>query len=71
MRAYEEALSATSTKRSPWYILPADHKWVARALASSIITESIRSLRLKYPKTTPERRRSLDAARKKLEGDGS
>jgi polyphosphate kinase 2 (PPK2 family) len=34
MRAYEECLSATSTKSAPWYVIPADHKWVTRALVS-------------------------------------
>jgi len=71
MRAYEEAISSTSTNRAPWFILPADHKWVARTLAASIITQSIRSLRLKHPKPTPNWQRSLDTARKKLEAEGS
>ena len=31
MRAYEECLTATSTKWAPWYVIPADHKWVTRA----------------------------------------
>ena len=29
MKAYEKAINATSTKWAPWYIIPADHKWVA------------------------------------------
>ena len=31
MMAYEQAISATSTKWAPWHIIPADHKWVSRA----------------------------------------
>src|SRR3990167_3417155 len=27
MKAYSEAISHTSTKYAPWYIIPADHKW--------------------------------------------
>ena len=30
MKAFEDAISATSTKWAPWYIIPADHKWVSR-----------------------------------------
>jgi PPK2 family polyphosphate:nucleotide phosphotransferase len=26
-KAFEEALSATSTKEAPWFVVPADHKW--------------------------------------------
>ncbi len=52
--AYEDAIEATSTKWAPWHILPADHKWVTRALASEIITETIDALDLKYPALTPE-----------------
>ena len=31
MAAYEEAITATSTADAPWYVIPADHKWVSRA----------------------------------------
>ena len=34
MKVYEEAISATSTKWAPWHIIPADHKWVSRALVA-------------------------------------
>jgi PPK2 family polyphosphate:nucleotide phosphotransferase len=40
MRAYEECLAATSTKSAPWYVIPADHKWVTRALVAAILTET-------------------------------
>ena len=30
MKAFEEAISATNTRWAPWYIIPADHKWVSR-----------------------------------------
>ena len=29
MKAYEAAISATSTKSAPWHVIPADHKWVS------------------------------------------
>ena len=54
MTAYQDALSATSTRHAPWYVLPADHKWVSRWLASEILVETIRSLDLKWPETTKE-----------------
>ena len=36
MKAYEDAIGATSTKWAPWYIIPADHKWVTRGLVARI-----------------------------------
>ena len=67
MEAFEEALSATSTEWAPWYIIPADHKWVARAVVADILTSTISSLHLTYPEVTPEQRKALDEARSQLE----
>ena len=67
MEAFEEALSATSTDWAPWYVIPADHKWVARAVVADILSSTIQSLHLTYPEVTPERRQAIDAARAQLE----
>jgi PPK2 family polyphosphate:nucleotide phosphotransferase len=66
MRAYEKCLSATSTQRAPWYIVPADDKLNARLIVSRIVLDTVESLKLNYPKTTPARRRELLLLRKKL-----
>ncbi len=66
MRAYSDCLSATSTKWAPWYVVPADHKWVARAVVADVITTTIRSLDLKYPEVTDEQREGLAEARRRL-----
>jgi PPK2 family polyphosphate:nucleotide phosphotransferase len=66
MAAYEDALRATSTKWAPWYVIPADYKWVTRAAIADIVTKSIRDLDLKYPEVTPEQEKLLDVARAKL-----
>jgi PPK2 family polyphosphate:nucleotide phosphotransferase len=65
--AYEEVLSATSTKHAPWYIIPADHKWVARALVSEILTTTIGGLDLAFPKPTAEQLSAIRKARRALE----
>ena len=67
--AYEEALTATSTEWAPWYIVPADHKWVTRAVVAGILTHAIRSLDLSYPKLSPAQLAALDEARRQLEGE--
>jgi len=66
MRAYEECLSATSTKESPWYVVPADDKQNARLIVSEILLDTFSSLNLEYPKTTTSRLRELRALRKQL-----
>jgi PPK2 family polyphosphate:nucleotide phosphotransferase len=67
MEAFEEALSATSTEWAPWYIIPADHKWVARAVVADILSSTISSLHLSFPGVPPEKHKALEAARRQLE----
>ncbi|MEP6883648.1 MAG: ADP-polyphosphate phosphotransferase [Gammaproteobacteria bacterium] len=66
MRAYERALSATSTRHAPWYVVPADDKLNSRLIVSRILLDTVEGLELSYPKTTAARRRELLALRKKL-----
>lgn len=67
MKAFEDAISATSTEWAPWYIIPADHKWVSRALVANIITTTIESLGLEFPKIDESKRAEIEAARRALE----
>jgi PPK2 family polyphosphate:nucleotide phosphotransferase len=66
MEAYEEALTATSTEWAPWHIVPADQKWVTRAVVADVLTTTIQSLDLHFPEVTDEQRRALKEARKQL-----
>ncbi len=66
--AFEDALTATSTKLAPWHIIPADRKYVARAIVADIITTSIQGLGLQYPRVSEEKLAHLAEARAKLEG---
>ena len=67
MDAYEKCLEETSTKRALWYVIPADHKWVSRTLVAAILTDTIHSLDLKWPKVTDEQKRQIAEAKKQLE----
>jgi PPK2 family polyphosphate:nucleotide phosphotransferase len=69
MEAYENAINATSTEWAPWYIIPADNKWVTRALVADIITSTLRDLDLKFPKVSQTQLEILTEARKKLESE--
>jgi len=50
MQAYQEMLNATSRPWAPWYAIPADNKPYMRLTVAEIISKSLRSLKLKYPK---------------------
>ncbi|MBE0538334.1 MAG: polyphosphate kinase 2 family protein [Ignavibacterium sp.] len=65
-KAYEEAISATSRKNAPWYIIPADKKWFARLLVSEVIVETLKKLKLEYPKLSKERLADLQKSKEVL-----
>jgi PPK2 family polyphosphate:nucleotide phosphotransferase len=69
MKAYEQALSKTSTKHAPWFVIPADHKWFMRLAIAEVIVEALESLDLAFPKPSKAHLEELAAARKRLEGD--
>src|SRR4051812_23785207 len=66
MHAYQETLAATSTRQAPWYVVPADDKENARLIVSQVIADTLESLDMRYPPTSPERRRELQAIRRRL-----
>ena len=57
---------ATSTKRSPWYVVPADDKPNARLIVSRIVVDTLKKLDMAYPQLDAGRRRELQALRKLL-----
>lgn len=67
MKAFEQALSATSTPWAPWYVIPADRKWVTRTLVASILAQTIRSLHDGPPVVSATKTAELEAARQELE----
>jgi PPK2 family polyphosphate:nucleotide phosphotransferase len=66
MKAYEECLSATSTRDAPWYVVPADDKENARLIVSQILLDTLEGLKMTYPKAGAERRHELLSIRKQL-----
>jgi PPK2 family polyphosphate:nucleotide phosphotransferase len=67
MKAYEDCLGATSTKESPWYVVPADDKKDAQLIVSRILLDVLGKLKLRYPELSPEERAQLKSIRKTLE----
>ncbi len=52
VEAYEDALSATSTKRAPWYVIPSNHKWFRDLAVSQIVADTLQYLDMSFPKPT-------------------
>lgn len=69
MKAYSDAIEATSTKNAPWHIVPADNKWFTRAAVSEIICQKLESLDLKYPEFVASHKQELLEAKKILESE--
>jgi len=68
-QAYQDALRATSTPWAPWYVIPADRKWVTRAVVADILTSNIRKLDLGRPTLGADQIKALAEARKALEAE--
>ena len=66
MKAYKDAMEATSTKNSPWYIIPAYKKWFTRLAVSNAIIDAMEKLHLKFPAIDDAKKKELAAARKML-----
>ncbi|MDQ6809314.1 MAG: polyphosphate kinase 2 family protein [Verrucomicrobiota bacterium] len=69
--AYEEMVQETATDETPWYVIPADHKWFARLVVSSVIVDKLRSLGLHVPELSTNEKTLLTTARAELAADGS
>jgi PPK2 family polyphosphate:nucleotide phosphotransferase len=69
MRAYEDALNATSRPWAPWYAIPADDKPYMRARVADIIIDAMQSIGLQYPKPAAEDQAEFAEARKELCGE--
>jgi PPK2 family polyphosphate:nucleotide phosphotransferase len=52
MIAYEDAISATSTERAPWFVIPSNHKWFRNLAVSQIVADAMEDLHMSYPKPT-------------------
>ncbi len=49
MKAYEEAISQTSTEWAPWYVVPANHNWYRNLVVASVIVDAMKKLNMQYP----------------------
>jgi len=64
--AYEETIRNTSTKHSPWYVVPADNKWFTRVVVAAAVVEAMQSLSLDFPTVDDAMLKDLKSAQKTL-----
>jgi PPK2 family polyphosphate:nucleotide phosphotransferase len=67
--AYEEALTATSTAWAPWYVVPADHKHMLRALVGGILVDAIEQMDLRLPTVAPDQLELISQAKAELQAE--
>jgi PPK2 family polyphosphate:nucleotide phosphotransferase len=66
MHAYEEMIRNTSTKKAPWYVVPADNKSFARIVIASAIINAMDEMNLSYPKVSKQKIEELEGIKKAL-----
>jgi PPK2 family polyphosphate:nucleotide phosphotransferase len=66
--AYEDMIRRTATPETPWYVMPADHKWFTRIVVAAAIVDALAGLKLEYPPVSKAQRREIARARALVEG---
>jgi len=64
--AFADMLPRTSSKRAPWYVIPADHKWYARVAVAEVVVKRMEELELHFPEVSDQKKATLQELRKKL-----
>ena len=67
--AYAECIGTTSSETAPWFIIPADDKRNTRLIVSSILLETLQSLKMDFPQSSDVHRAELARMQDYLEGD--
>jgi polyphosphate kinase 2 (PPK2 family) len=58
-QTYEAAIRATAHEEAPWFVLPADRKWLARALVAAALLDASQELPLRLPEVSEQQRETL------------
>jgi PPK2 family polyphosphate:nucleotide phosphotransferase len=69
MKAYESAIRATASKESPWYVVPADNKWLTRLVVVGAVGLALEEMKLAYPTVSEAQRADLAKARELLQAE--
>ena len=66
MKAYEQMIRNTATKKAPWYVVPANNKWFTRIVVAAAVIEALDSMNLSYPKLSPARLKDVALVKEML-----
>ena len=53
-RAYEDALSKTSTAWAPWYVVPSNAKWYRNLVIAHALVDTLEGLKMRYPESNED-----------------
>ena len=67
--AFEDMIRGTSTDYAPWYVVPADNKWFARALVTEILLDTLTKIDPEYPQLPEDQQQLLSHYRDVLENE--
>ncbi|SMO52462.1 polyphosphate kinase 2 family protein [Solitalea koreensis] len=68
-QAYDEMITETASEHAPWFVIPADQKWLMQLVVSKILLETMEAMDLSYPKVTDEQKELLKKAKIELESE--
>ena len=66
MKTFDQVFSHTATKDAPWYLLPADQKFVARYLLSELVKDVLKDIDPQYPELPREELEKMSGFRAQL-----
>lgn len=66
MKVYKEMIQQTATREAPWYVVPADNKWLTRVVIAAAVIEALADLDSAYPKVGEAKLKELATAKNKL-----
>jgi PPK2 family polyphosphate:nucleotide phosphotransferase len=68
-QAYEAAIAATAAPHAPWFVVPADRKWLTRLLVVEAVVEALEAIDPQYPTLDEAGRERLQQAKAMLEAE--
>jgi PPK2 family polyphosphate:nucleotide phosphotransferase len=68
MAAYEDAITHTSTKEAPWYVVPSDNRWFQRMVVAGAIRDAVDRLDPQYPPLSAKDMAALEEMKKAITG---
>ena len=66
MEAYQQVISNTSSVAAPWYVIPADQKFVARYLVSELVKDVLEDIDPQFPQLSEEEVAAMQPLREQL-----